>query len=402
MKIGIDKISFYIPNYYLDLKLLAQQKGLPLDKFETSLGQNKIACLPPNEDIITMGANAAHNIIEDNDNIDLLIFATESSFDQSKACSIYIHNLLKLNPKCRCIEVKQACYSSTAALRIALNHVKVNPNSRVLVINSDVSRYGLNTQSEPTSGCGAAAFIISKDPNIIQFDDISGFVTKDIMDFWSPNYIDGALVDGKTSIKYYFDTLKESWFKYKELSKRNLLDHHKLCFHLPFSKIALRAYKQLCNLENVEFDSEIVSSGLLYNKDIGNTYTASLYISLLSLLENSEEDLVNKRIGFFAYGSGCVAEFFSGTVTENYDQNILNNLHFNMIDKRESIGINKYEYFYNFSKSYPLDGSQLILNYNSNSKYILMEINNHKRIYGISDKLGKMVNKEKAEFKLVD
>ncbi len=381
MKVGIDKISFYVPKYYLYLDLLAKERGVDI-KYENNLGQKKMSVLPPNEDIVTMGANAALNIMKHENDIDLLIFATESSYDQSKACSIYIHKLLKLNSNCRSFEVKQACYGSTAALRLALNHIIINPKSKVLIISSDIAKYGLNTPGEPTSGCGAIAMLISQNPRVIEFDNFTGFITKDIMDFWSPNYLNEAIVDGKSSIKHYFSTLKETWEIYKKASNRNLNDHDKLCFHLPFTKIAEKAYNQLCRLENHEFNSESVDHGLIYSKEIGNTYTAALYISLISLLDNFKQDLSDKRIGFFAYGSGCVAEFFSGIVCKDYKKNLFTKVHLDMMSNRQSIDMNTYENYYNYSDLYyPKDGSQLTLDLQSSSSFILSEINEHKRTY---------------------
>src|SRR5699024_12486653 len=52
-----------------------------------------------------------------------------------------------------------------------------------------------------------------------------------------------------------------------------------------------------------------------------NTYTASLYFALTAQLHNNE-DLAGKRLGFFSYGSGAVAEFFTGVVQENYRDHI--------------------------------------------------------------------------------
>ena len=37
---------------------------------------------------------------------------------------------------------------------------------------------------------------------------------------------------------------------------------------------------------------------------MGNCYTASMYVGLASLLEQSDRDLTGKRIGLFSYGSG--------------------------------------------------------------------------------------------------
>lgn len=47
-------------------------------------------------------------------------------------------------------------------------------------------------------------------------------------------------------------------------------------------------------------------------KRCGNMYTASLYGALASLIANVESDEIQgKRVGLFAFGSGCAASFFA-------------------------------------------------------------------------------------------
>ena len=58
-EVGIDAIGFYSSQYYLDLKTLAQKRGVDADKYYVGLGQHKMAVCPPGEDIVTMAANAA-------------------------------------------------------------------------------------------------------------------------------------------------------------------------------------------------------------------------------------------------------------------------------------------------------------------------------------------------------
>ena len=52
---------------------------------------------------------------------------------------------------------------------------------------------------------------------------------------------------------------------------------------------------------------------------IGNTYTASLYLCLAALLEREGRALASRRLGLFSYGSGCCAEFFTGTVPRSIE-----------------------------------------------------------------------------------
>ncbi len=55
-----------------------------------------------------------------------------------------------------------------------------------------------------------------------------------------------------------------------------------------------------------------VEPGLACAKRCGNMYTGSLYGGLASLLSRVDSDaLQDKRVSFFAFGSGCAASFFS-------------------------------------------------------------------------------------------
>ena len=197
-----------------------------------------------------MGAHAAREALRsvDRSSIDTLMFATESGVDQSKAAAIYVHQLLELPSTCKAFEIKQACCGSTAALHMALALVHQNPQKRVVIIASDVARYGFGTSGEPTQGAGAVAMVISATPRLLVFDPESGSYTEDVMDFWRPNYMDEALVDGKYSIKVYLKALTESWKEYHRQSGRGYTDCDRYCFHLPFTKMADKANLHLAHI----------------------------------------------------------------------------------------------------------------------------------------------------------
>src|SRR5439155_1582231 len=59
--------------------------------------------------------------------------------------------------------------------------------------------------------------------------------------------------------------------------------------------------------------------GLAAVARVGNTYTASLYLCLAALLEAEGRTLAGERLGLFSYGSGCCAEFFTGSVPEGVE-----------------------------------------------------------------------------------
>ncbi len=103
MQIGIDKMGLFTPNTYLDLVMLANARGVDPDKYTIGIGQDQMAIAPLSQDSVTMAANAALEVLDDDnrDSIGLLILGTESGIDQSKAGALYVQRLLGLK-KCPC------------------------------------------------------------------------------------------------------------------------------------------------------------------------------------------------------------------------------------------------------------------------------------------------------------
>src|SRR5439155_1470456 len=101
----------------------------------------------------------------------------------------------------------------------------------------------------------------------------------------------------------------------------------RLLYHTPFPKMAMKAHRRLLEIDGraVAEDAAAASyrtqaaPGLAAVARVGNTYTASLYLCLASLLEAEGRALAGERLGLFSYGSGCCAEFFTGSVPEGVE-----------------------------------------------------------------------------------
>ena len=121
MKIGIDKMAFATTSEYIDLAELAKVRGVDPNKYLIGIGQSEQAVLPPTQDIVTLGVAAADKMLNERDRerIATVIVATESGIDNSKASAIYVKRLLNLDDYVRTVEVKEACYSATAAIQFA-------------------------------------------------------------------------------------------------------------------------------------------------------------------------------------------------------------------------------------------------------------------------------------------
>lgn len=385
MSVGIDEISFYTSNYFLDLRTLAEVQQIESDKYYTGIGQEKMSMAAPDEDVVTMAANAAQQVIDrvGVDCISSLLFATETGVDQSKAAGVYVHRLLGLNSNCRVVELKQACYSATAAIQMACALVARQPEKKVLVIASDIARYDLGTSGEATQGCGAVAMLISANPRLVEIDPEVGNHTEDVMDFWRPNYRATALVDGKYSTKIYLKSLKKAWENFVDASSVAFNDFSYFCYHLPFSRMAEKAHKHLAKINKagltLEQIEQQVEDTLHYNRIIGNSYTASMYIGLSSLLENCKHNLAGKKVGFFSYGSGCVSEFFSGTVVSGYDKCLHTLNHKQMLESRQEVSYDEYLKLCSYPD--PRDGEHHDIPASTAGRYRLAAISGHKREY---------------------
>ena len=262
--------------------------------------------------------------------------------------------------------------------------VAARPHTKALVLAADIARYDLASPGEPTQGAGAVAMLVSAHPRILALDPEAGFHAEDIMDFWRPNYREEALVDGKYSTKMYLTTLIDAWKNYKAASQRGLPDHAHYCFHMPFTKIAYKSFERLCKAEGVppppkEELERLLEPALQYNRQTGNTYAACVYEGFSSLLDNAPAALDDQRIGFFSYGSGCMAEFFSGVVQRGYREHLFTDEHRAMLDTRTPVTYRQYEDIFNYGV--PKDGADHVFAPYRGGPFRLAGIKDHKRRY---------------------
>lgn len=382
-KIGIDFISFYIPQFFLKTKSFAIDLGD--SNLIQKTGQYENACIDEEEDIVTMGISASLNIFNDLDEeyintIDYLIFATESAFDLSKSAGLFCKDILKLKKNCNTFEIKQACYSGTAALIFAMNYINSFPDKRVLIITSDISKYQ-EVGAQITQGAAAAAFIISKDPKIIEFDNNFVSFSQNVFDFYKPIASVYPIVNGHLSIEVYCSFFQETFKSFfendikneilqiKDASvNRNIEKNFIIVPHLPFVNIFsfLRRTKDkllkvlINNFQNIQIQSTFLYQEdiIKYTSCIGNSYGACIYINLCSLLENCEDDLSGKAVQMFSFGSGATGSCFQGTVVSGYKDYIKKTIHQSLFDRRVEISLQDFKNSENQTLRYIKDGFQ--------------------------------------------
>lgn len=384
-KIGIDKIGFYTPEFYLDLADLAQARAVDPNKFKIGIGQDEQAVLPLDQDVVTMAANASAPILapKDRSEIDLIIFASESGIDQSKAGALYLQRLLGLNQSARAFEIKEACYGATAGLQMAYDHLAAHPDSqKVLVVAADVARYGLETAGEVTQGAGAVSMLVTRAPRILALSQPTAYFSEEIMDFWRPNYSDTAFAEGKYSTEQYLRFLEIVWHDYQQKTKTQLTDFAALLFHIPFTKLGLKGLRQMTADADQETKArflQVFETATIYNRQVGNIYTGSLYLSLLSLLQKGDLS-AGAKLGLFSYGSGAVGEFFAGELQSNFESmSQLADVE-TLLAQRQKLTVAEYERL--FKQTLPIDGSTLTIDpISQHAQFRLTGISGHQRQY---------------------
>lgn len=326
--VGIEAIAVHVPTHYLELTELARATDVDPAKYLQGLGGRRFAVPAPGEDPVTLGFEAARGLIEryqvDPASIGLLVVGTESGVDGAKPIAAYLHGLLGLKPICRTFDTKHACYSGTAALRMAADWCAMRGRGagrKALVVATDIARYSIGSPGEPTQGAGAVAMLIGHESACFALDSHPEAVySEQVMDFWRPHYRSAAVVDGRTSISAYLRALEHTWCEYERISGLGWEDYAQLLFHVPFPKLAFKGFKMIHGRNggrpselSATFEA-LTGQALWANRELGNCYSGSLYLSLAGLLERSGSRVAGARVGLFSYGSGCCAEFFSGRI----------------------------------------------------------------------------------------
>jgi hydroxymethylglutaryl-CoA synthase len=229
-----------------------------------------------------------------------------------------------------------------------------SPNhTYALVIASDIARYGIGTPGEPTQGAGAVAMLISKAPRLMTVEELSTYSTS-VYDFWKPLDEKYPIVKGVYSVQCYLNAAKACF------GKAAISRDAAFVYHTPYPKLVEKAHAEVASLigeaENWRRHyAEKVASSNIYPSKVGNTYAASVWLSLVSFLETCYEaalaegrDPVEaaKRydgIYMFSYGSGCGAALMRGELTASWPTMVQAFQVRQALDKRKRLTVAEYE-----------------------------------------------------------
>lgn len=386
--VGIEAINLYGGSAFVDVMQLAAHRKLDTARFDNLLMKQKSVALPF-EDPVSFAINAAKPIIDslsdqEKDRIELLITCSESGIDFGKSISTYVHHYLGLNRNCRLFELKQACYSGTAGLQMAVNFIlsQVSPGAKALVIATDLSRFLVTEDGdaltmdwaffEPSGGAGAVALLVSEAPEIFQMDvGANGYYSFEVMDTCRP-VPDSEAGNADLSLLSYLDCCDQTFQEYKkrvpEVDYRTSFRY--LCFHTPFGGMVKGAHRNMMrkhsdiNRDEINEDfNERAQPGLTYCQRVGNIMGATIMVSLLSAIENGAFD-TPQRIGCFSYGSGCCSEFYSGVASASGQKKLALMLIARQLDARHELTMDEYDAILNGSHAVKFGTRNVLLDLN--------------------------------------
>ena len=356
-KYGIEKISVYPTALQLDLELLATERGYDVAHMRKELMVEKRGVNPPWEDSVTMAVNAAKPMLsqEDIDSIGLFIVASETGLDHEKALSSWVLHHLGLPSNCRHFEVKIACYSGTAALKMAVSWLSsgmVRKGQKALVITTDESLNSIHKPWEYVCGGGSVALLVSNKPDFAELEIQNfGVYAHEVADVIRPlPWLETG--NSEHSLFSYMEALAATYEDYElNVPDANFeLDFKYNIYHVPFSGISYRAHKLLMGMTTdadadgiLESFKKKVLPSIEYAKEIGGTYGGSVFIALLATINQASDLVAGDRLGIFSYGSGSCAEFYGVSVTEKSKEVAAKSGIEELLKNRYVINVQEYE-----------------------------------------------------------
>ncbi len=334
---------------------------------------------------------------------------TESSIDNSKPIASFLLALMEQKfgdntlSECDAVDFTFACIGGVDALHNCIDFVRLNPTKKAIVVTTDIAKYDLNSTGEYTQGAGALAMLITITPKIMAFENLWATNTKGLFDFFKPLraipksaitgnknndvwfdnleaeisiHKDQPVFDGQYSNQCYIHRTRNAYFSFKKLKNSTSVLYNSwenIIMHLPYAFQGRRMLSEIYTLDAEDkilsgnetaeeyqnllketskseayktFVSEKLQPAELASSLIGNLYTGSVFMGLLSALSyfhDQEKNISNTTFGFLAYGSGSKSKVFEGTIQPDWKNAIKHIALFENLASSQEIDFRSYE-----------------------------------------------------------
>lgn len=355
--VGVLAAHVYWPSRCVKQTQLEQHDGCQ-GKYTVGLGQTALSLFDDTEDVASILLNAVDRLlaaykIEPKD-IGRLEVGTETLVDKSKSVkTTLLAHLFGEHADVEGVTSTNACYGGTAALLNSVAWVESSAwdGRYAVVVCGDIAVYAPGP-ARPTGGGGAVAMLIGPDAPLALVGPRATHAVE-VYDFYKPSgTTEYATVDGKLSQNAYLTAVDRCWAGLKKKrtaagaeTPPSLDAYGYVCMHSPYNKLVQKGFARLvygdfldspdapayagdaqawrgkpAEATVADRDAEKVFAALskpafaskcspsdTISRQVGNCYTAAVYMNLVSLVCNVGDALAGSDILLFSYGSGAVA-----------------------------------------------------------------------------------------------
>lgn len=311
---GIISYGYYVPYNRITVAEIARRWGKNPADIENSLNIKEKAVAGVDEDALTMAYEASTQALSDvkinKDDINAVFFGSETPPYAVNPASTILAEFLGIEKRYLAYDTQFACKAATGAVISGLSLIQSGFAKYSLVCGSDKANSKPHDALEYTAASGAVSFLLGNDDIILEVVDMDSF-SSDTPDFWrreGMRYpIHGGRFTGKPS---YFHHIKQSATAILEKNKMKPEDFAHAVFHMPNGRFPIEIAAQL------GFTKSQIETSLVVRL-LGNSYTASALMGLVSVLEKAKPD---DYIFFASYGSGAGSDSFIFKVTKNIEK----------------------------------------------------------------------------------
>eukprot|EP00644_Phytophthora_capsici_P012249 jgi/Phyca11/119175/e_gw1.38.22.1 len=367
--VGILAMEVHFPSDYVDQQEMEVFDGVSSGKYTLGLGQLGMAVPGDREDVNALALTAVSKLMSKfqvaPEQIGRLEVGTETLVDKSKSTKTVLMQLFGDDADVDGATVINACYGGTAALLNAVAWVDSSfwDGRYAVVVATDIAVYAQGP-ARPSGGCGAVAMLIGPDAPLVLDCRTKSTHATNVWDFYKPNVSsEYPTVDGKLSNACYLHALDECYQLFCKKSESVVKAEGKepgvasvdyAVFHSPYNKLVQKSFARLLfldsrrvlengdeaakekfvslskwmdtPLEDTLNDRELdlavrgvakedfktkVAPSCTTSQQLGNCYTAAVYMNLATLIHSRAKDLsLGARVLMFSYGSGSLASMF--------------------------------------------------------------------------------------------
>ncbi|CAI5728603.1 unnamed protein product [Hyaloperonospora brassicae] len=368
--VGILAMEVHFPSDYVDQQDMERYDGVSRGKYTLGLGQLRMAVPGDREDVHALALTAVSRLLSRYDvspeQVGRLEVGTETLLDKSKSAKTVLMQLFGANADVEGATVVNACYGGTAALLNAVAWIDSSfwDGRYAIVVAADIAVYAQGP-ARPSGGCGAVAMLIGPDAPMVLDCRTKATHATNVWDFYKPNMTsEYPTVDGQLSNACYLHALDECYQLFCKKSKLLASTDQKqvvgmssmdyAVFHSPYYKLVQKSFARLVfhdsrrllssgdeaakekyatltkwtnaplcdtlndreldlaarNVASEDFEAK-VSPSCTTSQQLGNSYTAAVYMNLATLVHARAKELaLGARVLLFSYGSGSLASMF--------------------------------------------------------------------------------------------